>query len=99
MRVQPWKSEVSCLSPALAAKQMVHFEGIEAPVILLMLQPQIHHPLAFSSQREAGISVLQNRGWEISQVNRNINPAPSGLSLQLYTVSHVMLGNNFQSTF
>ena len=62
MRVQPWKSQVSCLRLALGAKQTVHFEGTEAPVIALMLQPQIHHSLAFNSQREAGISVLQNRG-------------------------------------
>lgn len=49
MRVHLWKSEVSCLRLALAAKQMVHFEETEPPVIPLMLQPQIHHPLVFNS--------------------------------------------------
>jgi len=99
MTVQPRKSEVSCLRVALAARQIVHFEGTEAPVIPLMLQPQIHHPSATESRREAGISVLQNRDWKISQANPNINPAPLGLSLQLHTVYHVILGNIFQSTF
>lgn len=78
---------------------MVHFEGTEAPVIPLMLQPQIHHPLAFNSHRETGITVLQNRGWNISQANPNINPAPSGLSLQLCTVSHVIFRQHFPIYF
>lgn len=99
MRHRLWKAEVSCLTLTLAAKQMVHLERTEAPVIPLMLQPQIHHPLAFNSQREAGGSVLQNRGWKISQANPNRNPAPSGLSLQLCTASHATLGNVFQPAF
>lgn len=78
---------------------MVHFEGTEAPIIPLVLQPQIHHPSAFNSQRETGITVLQNRGWNISQTNPKINPAPSGLSLQLCTLSHVIFRQHFPIYF